>query len=66
MPALANIALGAVLGYIIQRTILKEAPKVVPKVKQTANEVGHRVVSILIPAVGMLMMLCLAIATQRY
>ena len=47
VPTIANIALGAVLGYIIQHSIFKEAPRVVPKVKQTAREISQRVVSFL-------------------
>ena len=44
MPTLANIALGAVLGYVVQHSVFKQAPRVLPKVKETAREVSQRVV----------------------
>lgn len=44
MPTFANIAFGAVLGYVLQRSIFKEVPRIAPKVKQTAQEVRQRVV----------------------
>ena len=45
LPTLANIALGAVLGYVLQRSVFKKVPEVAPKVKQTAQEIRQRVVS---------------------
>ena len=45
LPTLANIALGAVLGYVLQRSVFKEAPKVASKIKHTAQEVHQRVVN---------------------
>ena len=45
MPFLANMALGAALVITLQRTVLKRAPEYKEKMKETAQEIRHKVVS---------------------
>ena len=44
MPCLANMALGAVLAITLQKTIFKKAPEYKEKIKETAQDVRHKVV----------------------
>ena len=45
MPCLANMALGAVLAITLQKTIFKKAPEYKEKIKETAQDIRHKVVS---------------------
>ncbi len=45
MPCLANMALGAVLAITLQKTVFKKAPEYKEKIKETAQDVRHKVVS---------------------
>ena len=45
MPCLANMALGAVLAITLQKTVFKKAPEYKEKIKETAQDIRHKVVS---------------------
>ena len=45
MPCLANMALGAVLAITLQKTIFKKAPEYKEKIKETAQDIRHKVMS---------------------